>query len=176
MLVRQLAKIAFGFGGHGTMLTMKAAYDGSGKEKDHPVITVAGFFADETICDDIESDWLRATGGKVFHYRTFNTNKCELGSREWNDNQRTAFLKRLGGIVNRNGVEIVSHSVEVSEYKAYLSATKYADVLGPAYSALAQLCCYATEILLQNSGRMREKIAYIFEQGERAHELMKFFS
>jgi hypothetical protein len=92
MTVRELASIAFGFRGRGTMLTIKAAFDGSGKQNDHPVITVAGFFADETVCDVIESDWSRATGGKVFHYKAFNTNKCELGSRQWTQDQRTAFL------------------------------------------------------------------------------------
>src|SRR5271157_2549645 len=145
-IVRESARIAFGFKGHGTMLTFKACYDGSGKESDHLVITVGGFVANDTVCDEIESEWNQATGGRLFHYKTFNTNKCGLGSRDWTEEQRVAFLKRLGGIIKRDGVEIISTSLEVGEYKKFLSTSSYADIFGPAYSMLALLCAYSTEM------------------------------
>jgi hypothetical protein len=173
MLVRQLADLAFGYGGHGTMIVLKASFDGSGKEDDHPVITVGGFCADDRICQAIQADWINATGGKVFHLAEFGTDDCELGSKEWDREQRTTFLKRLGGIINRPEVAIISHSVEVSEYKTFLSGNQYADIWGPAYSALAALCAYATETILMSRGLLLEKLAYIFEKGEREHELAK---
>jgi hypothetical protein len=66
-------------------LVIRVYCDGAGKEKDHPVITVGGFLADEAICEDIERDWHVATGGRVFRLADFGTAYCELGSGDWPD-------------------------------------------------------------------------------------------
>jgi hypothetical protein len=109
----------------------------------------------------------------VFHLCDFGTKKCQLGSREWDRDTRTAFLKRLGQIINREGVSIISASAEMSKYAAFIQAASHAHVFGPAYSGLAQLCAHLTERTLLVENRFREKTAYAFEKGSREHELAK---
>jgi hypothetical protein len=60
--VRDISGIAFGRHRKGILVTLRAYFDGSGKEDDHPVITVGGFFADVPTCEAIEQDWEEATG------------------------------------------------------------------------------------------------------------------
>jgi hypothetical protein len=176
MLVRQLANIAFGFDRHGQIMAISAHYDGSGKEEVNPIITVGGFFADDEICRSIEQEWLRATGGAVFHLADFGTKYCKLGSSTWTLEERVLFLKRLGGIVNRPSVNILTASVEVAQYRSFSGTAKYAHIQGPPYSALASLCSLLTERTLSVSGLLREQVAYVFEKGEREHELTHTFT
>jgi hypothetical protein len=175
--VAELASIFFGRSRKGTFVSLRAYCDGSGKESDHhPVITFGGFVADSTVCEAIESDWQEATGGAIFHLRTFGTNNCELGSGSWDETIRAAFLKRLGGIVNRPDVLIVSAAIEVKPYNSFLSKSPHVHVHGPADSACAQAVARTSEILLELQGRHTQKVAYIFEKGDRQHEIAKMFS
>lgn len=48
-------------------MALNVYLDGAGKEEVNPVITVGGFFADPNVCAEIESQWIAATQGKVFH-------------------------------------------------------------------------------------------------------------
>jgi hypothetical protein len=176
MLVRRLANISFGFGGHGQFMAISAHYDGSGKEEVNPIITVGGFFADDEVCECIEQEWLRATGGAVFHLADFGTKYCKLGSSAWTVQERVTFLKRLGGMVNRPNVNILTASVEVTQYRTFAGNAKYAHIQGPPYSALASLCALLTERTLSVSGLLREQVAYVFEKGEREHELTHTFT
>ena len=176
--VRELANAFFGYRGHGIFMVLKvkevgAFFDGAGKEEVNPVITVAGYFAYDEVCEAIESDWLAATGGKVFHLADFGTPVCQLGSAEWGNDDKITFLKRLGAIVNRDGVCMIGAAVEVSEYAKFIGATKYNDIFGPAYSACAQLCTHTTETVLLGESRLQEKVAYTFEKGDRQHEIAK---
>jgi len=170
--VRELADGAFGYGGHGLLMSLRAFYDGAGKKSD-PILTVGGYFADDEVCEAIEADWLKATGGKVFHLADFGTQYCELGSHTWTKDERRNFLKMLGVIVNRQDVYIISASAEMSEYAAFLSAASYAKIFGPAYSGLASLCADTTERTLLKFNRLSEKMVYTFEKGEREHELVQ---
>jgi hypothetical protein len=43
-------------------MSLRVCLDGAGKEDDHPLITVGGFYADASICEEIERDWEAATG------------------------------------------------------------------------------------------------------------------
>ena len=153
-----------------------AYYDASGKESDHPVITVGGFLADCDLCESIEADWQEATHGKVFHLRIFGTEKCALGSGRWSIKKRSNFLKRLAGIVNRPGCMIISASIEVASYNSFLQKSAHVHVHGPADSACAQSCARLSEILLELEGRHTQKVAYVFEKGDREHEMHKMFS
>jgi len=157
------------------LLANNAFFDGAGKEEE-PVLTVAGYFAGDKVCEAIEKDWLAATGGKVFHLADFGTEYCELGSAKWTEQERVDFLKKLGGIINRQGVYIISVSLEVSQYAAFLKVAQYKEIFGPAYSALAQLCTHTTERTLYTENRLMEKVAYTFEKGERQHEVSKAIS
>jgi hypothetical protein len=103
---REIAGISFGRGRKGLLVALRVYFDGSGKEDDHPVITVGGFMADSTVCEAIEADWEEATKGREFHLKKFGTNKCKLGSRDWDEETRVCFLKRLAGIVNRENCYI----------------------------------------------------------------------
>ena len=153
-------------------MALQAFFDASGKDKD-PVLTVAGYFADDRVCEDVENDWNRATDGKVFHLADFGTKYCKLGSSKWTKTDRVEFLKRLGRTINRQGVFVVSASAEISEYMSFLKLASHAHVFGPAYSGLAQICVHMTERALIVHNRSHEKVAYTFEKGEREHELAK---
>jgi hypothetical protein len=157
-------------------VALRVYFDGSGKEEIDPVITVGGFFADAALCETIEDEWEAATGGKVFHLADFGTNKCQLGSGKWDSARRVEFLKRLAAIVNRPGCKIVSASIEVAQYSSFIAKSPHAHVNGPAFSGCAQACVTGTELLINALGRWREHVAYVFELGDRQHELHKMFS
>jgi hypothetical protein len=154
-------------------MALQAFFDASGKENDDPVLTVAGYFADDKECEAVENDWGTATGGRVFHLADFGTEYCKLGSMGWTKAERVAFLQRLGGIINRPRVFMASASAEVSQYASFLRVASHAHVFGPAYSGLAQICIHMTERALRAHNLFREKVAYAFEKGEREHELAK---
>jgi hypothetical protein len=147
-----------------------AFFDGSGKLSDG-VMTVGGYLASDQACEAIERDWKAVTGGKVFHLADFGTEYCELGSNDWSKGERRDFLKKLGGIVNHNGAYVISASVELSQYAAFVGAASYSAVFGPAYSALAQLCTHVVERTLFVENRLDEAVAYVFEKGDRQHEI-----
>ncbi|MGA8762900.1 MAG: hypothetical protein WB562_08560 [Candidatus Sulfotelmatobacter sp.] len=155
------------------MATIRVYCDGAGKENDHPVITVGGFLADETICEEIERDWEAATGGHVFHLADFGTPYCELGSGNWPETQRVEFLKRLAAIVNREGVQIMSASLEVQPYNEMLAESPHAHVNGPAFSGCGQAAIMNAEYLLLKEGRRKQKVGFFFEKGDREHEISK---
>jgi hypothetical protein len=171
--VHHLAGICFGRSRKGIFVSLSVYFDGSGKEETHPVITIGGFLADAKICEDIEADWQEATNGKLFHLKTFGTNKCELGSRAWSRDERVAFLSRLAAIVNRSGSTILSMSLEVAPYNAFLATSPHAHVNGPAFSVCGQACIALAEFVLKKDRRQRQQVRYVFEKGDREHEISK---
>jgi len=169
---RELASIAFGRSRKGILVSLRVYYDKSGDENDCPVITVGGFLADSAICEDIERDWELATGGQIFHLKDFGTNHCKLGSRGWNETKRADFLKRLAAIVNRPGCCIVSASLEVAAFNKTLNEVAYANEIGPAFSGCAYAAFAFVETMLINEKRQQQKVNYVFEKGDREHEIM----
>src|SRR6266567_8985585 len=118
-------------------MTLHAYFDGSGKENDHPIVTVGGYLADDLVCRAIEADWVAATEGKTFHLADFDGEARKLGSASWSERKRAKFLKKLCAVVNRNGVTIISASVDVSEYRQFVSSAVYPKLFGPPYSMVA---------------------------------------
>jgi hypothetical protein len=173
---REIAGIAFGRARKGFLVSLRVYFDGSGKENDHPVITVGGFMADPTICESIERDWEEATEGKVFHLADFGNPNCKLGSRNWNAERRVAFLKRLAAIVNRPGNYIMSVSVEVAAVNKILAEAKFPNEIGPVYSACAYAAILNTEGYLLKENRLEQEVQYIFEKGDREHEIAITFA
>jgi hypothetical protein len=157
------------------MVSLRVYLDGSGKEDDHPLITVGGFYADASICEEIEESWEAATGGKVFHLKTFGTEKCELGSRRWSRTERLDFLKKLASIVNRPGWIITSVSLEVAEFNKTLGNLQFPQEIGPSFSACAYAAIAFMESRFINEGTQRRKVHYYFEKGDREHEIIKVF-
>jgi hypothetical protein len=155
------------------MSSIKVYCDGAGKEKDHPVITVGGFLAGETICAEIQREWETATGGRVFHLADFGTPYCQLGSGKWPEAHRVDFLKRLAAIVNRNGVQILSASLEIQPYNEMLAESPHAHVNGPAFSGCGQVAIINAEYLLLKDGRRKQNVGFFFEKGDREHEISK---
>ncbi len=168
---REMAGAAFGPGRKVIMAVIRVYCDGAGKEKDHPVITVGGFLADESICEEIERHWEIATGGRVFHLADFGTPYCELGSGKWPETDKVDFLKRLAAIINRDGVQILSASLEVQPYNEMLAESPHAHVNGPAFSGCGQATIMNAEYLLMKDGRRKQKVGFFFEKGDREHEI-----
>jgi hypothetical protein len=171
--VHELAGCAFGRNREGGIVALRVYLDGSGKENDHPVITVGGFLADSSLCEDIERDWEVATGGRVFHLAEFGTSHCALGSRSWSLSKRVEFLKRLASIVNRPGCKVISASIEVVPYNDMLAKSPHAHVNGPAFSGCAQSAVQVAEFILMKENRREQKVRYVFEKGDREHEVVK---
>jgi hypothetical protein len=124
----------------------------------------------------MEDDWEIATGGKVFHLADFGQKHCMLGSREWGRENQQAFLHRLAAIVNRPGCYLVSASIEIAPYIEFIQQSPNAHVNGPAFSGCSQACIAQTEFLLEKDGRAKDKVHYLFEKGDRQHELAKMVS
>ena len=158
------------------LVSLRVYFDGAGKEADHPVITVGGFLADSSVCEEIERDWELATGGRVFHLADFGNKHCKLGSRDWDKEKRIDFLKRLAAIVNRPGCYIMSVSIEVAAYNRVLEEAKYPNEIGPAFSGCAYAGILNTELILLNEQRLEQKVHYAFEKGDREHEISLTFS
>ena len=156
-------------------MARRVYFDGAGTEDEHPVITVGGFYAEASVCDEIERSWEAATGGRLFHLRTFGTPKCELGSAEWTKAERVDFLKRLAAIVNRPGCTITSVSLEIAEFNKTLGNLQFPQEIGPAYSACAYAAIAFMETRFMNEGTQRQKVHYAFEKGNREHEIIKVF-
>ena len=156
-------------------MALRVYFDGSG-DVDRPVITVGGFLADCSICEDIERDWEAATKGRLFHLKDFGTNHCKLGSRSWTDTERADFLKKLAGIVNRPGCYIMSASLEVAAFNKTLEAISYPNEIGPAFSGCAYAAVVFVENVLMNEGRELQKVHFVFEKGDREHEIANTFA
>jgi hypothetical protein len=172
---REIAGIVFGRAREGTLVALRVYFDGAGKEDDHPVITVAGFFVGADLAEKIEADWEAATGQRVFHFTDFGTQWCKLGSGDWTSQERIAFLKRLASIVNREGVYILSASIEVAEFNKVLFGAVHPQELGPAFSGCAYAALLNLEALLKDEGRRKERVHYVYEKGDREHEINKVF-
>ena len=175
MNVREVVSIAFGRG-KGWLVALRVYLDGAGKEEANPVITVGGFLADSDLCVQIADQWNDATGGRVFHLTDFGTKSCKLGSRDWTQAERTAFLMRLAAIVNQPGVYVVSASLEVAAFNTVLYGAAHPQELGPASSGCAYITVLNVETLLRNEQRQRQEVSYVFEKGDREHEITKTFA
>lgn len=172
---REMASSAFGCERKGVMVVLRVYFDGAGKEGNHPVITVGGFYAEAILCEEIEDSWKTATGGRLFHLKNFGTPKCELGSAGWTKTERIDFLKRLASIVNRPGCIITSVSLEVAEFNKTLGNLRFPQEIGPAFSACAYAAIAFMESRFMNEGTQRQKVDYFFEKGDREHEISKVF-
>lgn len=157
-------------------MALKVYLDGAGKEDDHPVITVGGFFADPNVCAEIEDQWIAATQGKVFHLTDFGNPKCQLGSAQWTVPDRAQFLKKLASIINRPDCSIVSASIQVKEFNDVLFGAAHPQELGPASSGCSYVAVLNVEAVLLNEHRQRQEVDYVFEKGDREHEIKKVFA
>ena len=84
--------------------------------------------------------------------------------------------KELARIVNRKGVAIISASLEIAPFYKALFKTTHPQEIGPAFSACAYSAIVFTELILAKEGRQGEKVHYVFEKGDREHEVSKIFN
>ncbi|HEU5339770.1 hypothetical protein [Edaphobacter sp.] len=176
MNAREISGIVFGRAREGILVALRVYFDGAGKDDCHPVITVGGFLAPADVAEQIESDWEIATDKKVFHFTDFNTPSCKLGSQNWTSQERIQFLKKLAAIVNRQEVYILSASIEVQEFDKVLSGAAHPHELGPAFSGCAYVALLNLEALLKDEGRRKNAVHYVYEKGDREHEIRKVFA
>jgi len=156
-------------------MPFKAYFDASGKDED-PVLTVGGYIATDNACESIESLWKNATNDKTFHLADFGRPQCKLGSGDWTAHERCAFLKKLGAIIASHETRIISLSVETAAYRSFMESATHSFMLGPPFSGCAQICFALGEHLIERSGLREEKVAYVFEIGDRQHEISNTFS
>jgi len=170
MKVRELANIVFGARGRGIFMILKVYFDGSGKDTDS-VLTVGGYVASDRDCGVIEREWLKATKGRVFRLADFGRRACQLGSYDWGPSKRAAFLDRLARIVTEGKAHIVSLSIEVEPYRSSLETDTSRLIFSTPFSGCAQAVLSIVETLADNAGVNYSDIAYVFEKGEREHEM-----
>jgi hypothetical protein len=160
----------------GTIVTFRAYLDGAGKEESNPVITVAGFCGHTDVCEAIEKDWEQATGGKLFHFTDFNTPYCKLGSDKWTNEERRDFLLKLAAIVNRRDCILISSTIEVGPFNKQLSVSVHPNEIGPAFSGCAYTAIAIAEFHFSvRRGGLNDQLRYIFEKGDREHEIINLF-
>ncbi|MGB8114769.1 MAG: hypothetical protein WCF22_13400, partial [Candidatus Sulfotelmatobacter sp.] len=82
----------------------------------------------------------------------------------------------LGRIVNRPGVNIISSSLEVAPFNEFLAETENPQEVGPAFSACAYAGIACSEFILLTDGRQSLKVKYVFEKGDREHEIANAFA
>ena len=186
---RELSELFFGTITDGVFIVIKdirAYFDASGKE-DTSVLTVGGYVTQSHVAAQIENDWNAvllefgfqdAEGNPgVFHLNELGNKKCKFGSGEWDISKRVAFLKKLSGVVNRDMNHIFSVSIETAQYAAYLEQSDYRALYGPSYFTGAALHMFGLiEHKLQERGIIDFPIAYIFEKGDREHEMHMCFN
>jgi hypothetical protein len=172
----ELAGIFFGRGRKGGIVALCAYFDGAGDEGQDAVITVAGYYAESTLCETIEREWEEATQNRVFHLKDFGQPHCKLESFKWTGDQRRAFLKKLAGIVNRPGVGIISSTVEVEHFYKKLATTAHPNEIGPAFSGCAYAAVAITEFQFMKELKQGEEVRYVFEKGDREHEMSNLFA
>lgn len=154
---------------------ISAYFDASGTE-DSAMLTVGGFAANDRTCQLIAREWSVLMEGRgPFHLCDFGTEWCKLGSGSWPLARRVAFLKQLASVVNRDGVGIFSISIDTALYRSFVADSKHPEVHGSSYSQCAQLVFALVECILQRKGLVDESVAYVFESGDRKHELLKSF-
>ena len=184
MLIRDLAPILFGAERSGTIMVLNACFDGSGKWAD-PVVTVGGYFGPARVCEKLENEWASALlkagmvdpdgSAGVFHYTDFGTEHCGYGTGAWAIPKRVDLLKQLGELVSIPDIVLASVSVDRSEYIRFLQNTPHGSIYGPPFSGCAQLVFSLVERVLADRGIQAERVAYIFEKGDRQHEMHRSF-
>jgi hypothetical protein len=173
--VHELSSIFFGRGRKGIIVTLRAYFDGAGNEEQDAVITVGGYYADSALCEAIEDEWEKATGNRVFHLKDFGQPHCKLESYKWTGGERREFLAKLVGIVNRPGVGIISSTVEVEHFYKKLATTTHPNEIGPAFSGCAYTAIALTEFDFMKENKQGEEARYVFEKGDREHEITNLF-
>jgi hypothetical protein len=173
--VHELSGIFFGRSRKGIIVTLRVYFDRAGDENSDAVITVAGYYADSELCETIEREWEEATQNRVFHLREFGQPPCKLESNKWTGNERREFLKKLAGIVNRPGVGIISSTVEVAHFYEKLKQATHPNEIGPAFSGAAYTAVALTEFEFMKRHREKEEARYVFEKGDREHEITNLF-
>jgi hypothetical protein len=183
--ITEIANTLFGYRKSGVLLTLKANFDGSGKN-DSTVLTVGGIVAWDDVCQTTErlwSDALLAAGycdeqgnAGIFHLAEFGTEHCEYGTGEWNiQNKQIPFTKNLARIVNRVGDIVMSFSVETAQIQEFLDRCAHPEIYGPEmFSAAAMLLFSYIEDTLDKFVTPT-KVGYVFESGDRQHELNHAF-
>lgn len=156
-------------------MAIRVYSDKAGDEDSNKIITVGGYMADSELCEKMEKEWEEATGGKVFHLTDFGTKYCLLGSGDWPAPDRNDFLRRLAGIVNRDGVTIFSASLREDSFYKAIHRVKYPGEVGPMFSACAYWNMSFTEMRLMMLGTFGDKVRYTFEKGDREHEVTNVF-
>jgi hypothetical protein len=165
---------------------LKVHFDGSGKN-DTSVLTVGGYFCWDETCSLIEREWNAALIAEgfcepdgspgTFHLADFGTSHCKYGTGKWDiKTKRVPFLKRLASIVNRKENHIVSFSVENSQYREFLAQSPHPQVYGPDhFTGCALMAFVFVEVKIEMAGFAKEPVAYIFEKGDRQHEINHAF-
>jgi hypothetical protein len=167
-------------------VNVKVHFDGSGKNNSS-VLTVGGFFAYDSVCEQIEIDWNAALTDEgycepdgspgVFHLADFGSPHCRYGTGKWDiKTKRVPFLKRLAGVINRPDNHIVSMSIENSQYREFLKETPNPFLYGPDYfSGCAIMAFTFVEVQLELAKVIKQPVLYVFEKGDRQHELNHSF-
>jgi len=68
------------------------------------------------------------------------------------------FLKRLAAIINRDGVQILSASLEVQPYNEMLAESPHAHVNGLAFAGCGQSAVALAEFILLKENRQQQKV------------------
>lgn len=77
--------------------------------------------------------------------------------------------------MNRPGCIITGVSLEVEEFNKTLGNLEFPQEIGPPFSACAYAAVAFMETRFMNEGTQGQKVHYVFEKGDREHEIIKVF-
>jgi hypothetical protein len=174
VLLQELASVVFSKGTNGSMAFFKLASDASGNEGMR-FVTVSAWIALDSQWADLENVWtsfLIEHGVGHLHMRSFGTPDCKFGTGAWPANKQESFLLKLVHIAQSNTRHCWSMSAETKVYSRVKGISANQDMLGPTYSGCAQSLLARVEKWLTSHQLQFDKMAYIFEDGDRKAEII----
>jgi hypothetical protein len=185
--VKDIANTAFGFKGHGDIVLLRIYLDASGKNESS-VLTVGGVVAEDELCRKMEAEWNQALidagycepdgSPGIFHLAKFGTQSCKYGTGEWSvENQRVPLILRLASIANQAANLIISFSIETALFREFLEASPIKQLYGPEYFSPVALMAFGfVEQAVDEFKHTLNPVAYVFEKGDRQHEINHAFA
>lgn len=160
----------------GCLVVLVAYFDESGA-KDTPVMTMAGYMADERRWKRFEREWakgLNEYGAKYLHMREYAQSKGEFNG--WPEWKRVALMQKLTWVIRSNVMYMTASAVVCSDYKATVGSIDPSDTRRSPFW-LCYLSCISSILLYCQKETITDDVALVFdENSESSKHAIGFFT
>jgi hypothetical protein len=149
-------------------LLSAAYFDASGKQKGYPFLTVAGAVSPIKKWIRFERQWMQALddeGVTEFHATDFAASQGEYEAWKGDKQRRSAFVKRLVGIIQKNTNKLFLLTVEIKIWEQVNGEYPLGENFHSAY-ALAGFSVAALALRWATKKRVRKTFDIYFEDGD----------